>query len=100
MKKMDTASSSMPMADTSTAANKTAMKDGVMEMKDGHMMVMKGGSWEKMTASVKCKNGVEVKTDGEVSKGSRKKKLTEGMMIDKDGQMMDASGKLVDNAGW
>jgi hypothetical protein len=76
------------------------MKDGVMAMRDGKMMVMKNGSWEQMKETVTCTNGVKVKTNGEITKGSRKKTLTEGMMIDKDGQLTDANGKLVDNAGW
>lgn len=96
---MNTDTSSMPAMDTS-AMNSATMKDGVMTMKDGKMMVMKNGSWEAMTEDVTCTNGVKVKTNGEVSKGKRKKTLTEGMMIDKDGQMTDANGKLVDNAGW
>jgi hypothetical protein len=76
------------------------MKDGVMAMKDGKMVVMNNGSWEPMAADVTCTNGVVVKTSGEIAKGDKKKALTEGMMIDKDGQLTDADGKLVDNAGW
>ena len=94
----DTSTMSAPM-DTS-AMSGTTMKDGIMTMKDGKMMVMNNGSWEPMTADVTCTNGVTVKTSGEITKGDRKKALTEGMMIDKDGQLTDADGKLIDNAGW
>jgi hypothetical protein len=78
----------------------STMKDGVMAMRDGKMMVMKSGNWEAMKESVTTTNGRKVKPDGEVSKGSRKKKLEEGQMIDKDGQMMDKDGKMMDNTGW
>jgi hypothetical protein len=30
----------------------------------------------------------------------RKRKIEEGMMIDKDGQIMDKDGKLMDTSGW
>lgn len=96
---MSTDTSSMAATDTSSATS-TTMKDGVMTMKDGKMMVMQGGTWTAMTEDVTCTNGVKVKKDGEISKGSKKKKLAEGEMIDKDGQLTDANGKLVDNAGW
>lgn len=95
----DTAASASA-TDMSNAANSAAMKDGVMAMKGGKMMVMKNGNWEQMSETVTCTNGVKVTTKGAVTKGSRKKTLTEGMMIDKDGQLTDANGKLVDNAGW
>ena len=92
--------SSPAPADTSTAASSTAMKDGVMTLKDGKLMVMKNGSWQAATEDVTCTNGVKVTTRGEMTKGGKSKTLTEGMMIDKDGQLTDAGGKLVDNAGW
>jgi len=76
------------------------MKDGVMTMKDGKMMVMRGGNWQPMTADVTCTNGIKVKKNGEMTKGTKKKTLTEGEMIDKDGQLTDANGKALDNAGW
>ena len=96
----DTASmpeSAAPAPDTSSSAS---MKDGVMQMKDGKMVVMTAGNWQPMTESVTCTNGRKVSPDGEVSKGDRKRKLDEGMMIDKDGQIMDKDGKMVDNTGW
>jgi hypothetical protein len=33
-------------------------------------------------------------------KKDKKRKLEEGMMIDKDGQIMDKNGKLMDTSGW
>ena len=100
--KTDTSATMTPAAtDTSTAMNSSAMvKDGMMTMKDGKMMVMKNGSWEEMKEEMTCTNGCKVKPNGEVTKGDKKKTLTEGMMIDKDGQMVDASGKLVDETAW
>ena len=77
-----------------------AMKDGVMTMKDGKMMVMIAGKWEPMTEEVTTTNGRKVSLNGEVSKGDKKKKLEEGMMIDKDGQMTDKDGKMLDDTGW
>lgn len=85
-------------SDTSAAAG--AMKDGVMAMKDGKMMVMKSGNWEPMTEEVTTTNGRKVSPNGDVTKGDRKRKLEEGMMIDSDGQLMDKDGKLLDNTGW
>ena len=92
-----------PMAPSpvdTVSASAPTMKDGVMAMKDGKMVVMKGGSWEPMKETFTTTNGRKVKTNGEVSKGTRKKKLEEGQMIDKDGQMMDKDGKMMDNTGW
>ena len=86
-------------ADT-TAAAKHALKEGLMQLKDGKMMIVKGGTWVAMDAPVTCTNGRKVAVDGEVSKGDKKRKLEEGMMIDQDGQMMDKDGKLMDTSGW
>ena len=87
--------------DTSKTMNSSAMmKDGMMTMKDGKMMVMKNGAWGKMEKAMTCTNGCKVMPNGEVTKGGKKKMMTEGMMIDKDGQMMDANGKMVDETAW
>jgi hypothetical protein len=61
---------------------------------------MKGGAWAAMDAAVTCTNGRKVDVSGEVSKGDKKRKLEEGMMIDPDGQIMDKDGKLMDTSGW
>ena len=88
-----------PAVADSTSTTGT-MKDGVMTMKDGKMMVMIAGKWEPMTEEVTTTNGRKVSLNGEVSKGDKKKKLEEGMMIDKDGQMTDKDGKMLDDTGW
>ena len=98
---MTDTSSVAPAPDASTSTNaSTAVKEGMMTMKDAKMMVMKNGAWEKMDEAVTCSNGCKVMTNGEVSKNGKKKMMTEGMMIDKDGQMMDADGKMVDETAW
>ena len=89
-----------PAADSSTASTTQALKDGLMTMKDGKMMIVKGGSWVAKDAPVTCTNGRKVSVTGEVSKGDKKRKLEEGMMIDNDGQIKDKDGKLVDTSGW
>jgi len=89
-----------PAADSSTASTTQSLKDGLMTMKDGKMMIVKGGSWVAMDAPVTCTNGRKVSVTGEVSKGDKKRKLEEGMMIDNDGQIKDKDGKLVDTSGW
>ena len=53
-----------------------------------------------MDAEVTCTNGRKVSVDGTISKKDKKRKLEEGMMIDKDGQIMDKNGKLMDTSGW
>jgi len=101
--KMDTSSmmGAPPVAtDTSAAMSSSAVKEDMMKMKDGKMMVMKNGSWEEMKEEMACTNGCKVKPNGEVTKGDKKKTLTEGMMIDKDGQIMDVNGKMMDESGW
>jgi len=77
-----------------------AIKDSVMQFKDGKVMIMLGGTWSALTATVTTTNGRKVSPDGEVSKGKVKRKMEEGMMIDKDGQMMDKDGKVMDTTGW
>ena len=89
-----------PAADSSTASGTQTLKDGLMTMKDGKMMIVKGGTWVAMDAPVTCTNGRKVDLNGEVSKGDKKRKLEEGMMIDNDGQIKDKDGKMVDTSGW
>lgn len=95
----DTAAAAPAAADTSSAS-KQVLKDGLMTMKDGKMMIVKAGAWASMDSSVTCTNGRKVNVNGEVSKGDKKRKIEEGMMIDKDGQIMDKNGKLMDTSGW
>ena len=99
----DTAASapavSSPAADA-PAVPAATVKDSVMQFKDGKVMISANGSWAPLTATVTTSNGRKVSPDGEVSKGKVKRKLEEGMMIDKDGQMTDKDGKMLDNTGW
>ncbi|HVU57279.1 MAG TPA: DUF6799 domain-containing protein [Puia sp.] len=86
--------------DSPATATPATLKDGLMTMKDGKMMIVKDGAWTAMDASVTCTNGRKVDVDGTVSKGDKKRKIEEGMMIDKDGQLMDKNGKPMDTSGW
>jgi hypothetical protein len=95
-----TASATTPAAADSLSAKTPALKDSLMTLKDGKMMIVKNGAWVTMDSAVTCTNGRKVSVDGEVSKKDKKRKLEEGMMIDKDGQIMDKDGKLVDTSGW
>ena len=95
----DTGSKSA-VTDTSSKTSTAAVKDSVMQFKDGKVMIMVGGSWSALTGPVTTTNGRKVSPDGEVSKNGKKRKMEEGMMIDKDGQLMDKDGKLMDNTGW
>ena|SRR5215831_4394613 len=99
---MDTSSATMaPSKDTTTTmAAAPAVKDSVMQFKDGKVMIMTGGSWSALSKTVTTTNGRKVSPDGEVSKNGKKRKMEEGMMIDKDGQLMDKDGKPMDNTGW
>jgi len=97
----DTSSATMaPTQDTSKATATAPVKDSVMQFKDGKVMVMSGGSWSALSAPVTTTNGRKVSPNGEVSKNGKKRKMEEGMMIDKDGQLMDKDGKPMDNTGW
>jgi len=97
-----TAPASAPaMTDTSASSAQTAaLKDGLMTLKDGKMMVVKSGAWAPLDSAVTCSNGRKVAVDGTITKGDKKRKLEEGMMIDKDGQLMDKAGKPMDTTGW
>ena len=95
------ASAPAPAAtDSSAAASQPVLKDSLMTLKDGKMMIVKNGAWVALDAPVTCTNGRMVSVDGVVSKKDKKRKLEEGMMIDKDGQIMDKNGKLMDTSGW
>jgi hypothetical protein len=94
----DTSTIVAPAPETSTAT--ATVKDSVMQFKDGKVMIMVGGSWTALSATVTTTNGRKVNPNGEVSKGKVSRKMEEGMMIDKDGQMMDKDGKMMDNTGW
>jgi hypothetical protein len=99
--KTDTTKAAMaPAADSSTTATQATLKEGLMTLKDGKMMVVKNGAWAPMDSAMTCTNGRKVALDGTVSKGNKSRKMEEGMMIDKDGQMMDKNGKLMDTSGW
>ena len=95
----DTSSATMaPKMDTMATA--APVKDSVMQFKDGKVMIMAGGSWSALSGPVTTTNGRKVSPNGEVSKNGKKRKMEEGMMIDKDGQLMDKEGKPMDNTGW
>lgn len=97
----DTSATMTPAPDTTSKMTATApVKDSVMQFKDGKVMIMSGGTWSALTATVTTSNGRKVSPDGEVSKNGKKRKMEEGMMIDKDGQLMDKDGKPMDNTGW
>ena len=66
----DSATTTAPAATDTTSATKPALKDGLMTMKDGKMMIVKDGSWVAMDAPVTCTNGRKVAVDGEVSKAN------------------------------
>jgi len=85
--------------DPSPDAAQSTLKDGLMTMKDSKMMIVKSGAWVAMDSAVTCTNGRKVAVDGTVSKGDKKRKLEEGMMIDKDGQLMDKDGNAMDTSG-
>jgi len=89
-----------PAAADSSSKMQATLKDGLMTMKDSKMMIVKNGAWAAMDSAVTCTNGRKVAIDGTVSKGDKKRKLEEGMMIDKDGQLMDKNGKPMDSSGW
>jgi len=89
-----------PAPDTSNTATVAPVRDSVMQFKEGKVLIMTGGTWAPLTATITTTNGRKVSPDGEVSKGSKSRKLEEGMMIDKDGQLMDKNGKMMDNTGW
>ena len=94
----DTSASMAPKMDTTATA--APVKDSVMQFKDGKVMIMTGGSWSALSGPVTTTNGRKVSPNGEVSKNGKKRKMEEGMMIDKDGQLMDKDGKPMDNTGW
>ena len=94
----DTTTTVAPAPETNTTT--AAVKDSVMQFKDGKVMIMVSGSWSALSATVTTTNGRKVNPNGEVSKGTVTRKMEEGMMIDKDGQMMDKDGKMMDNTGW
>ena len=89
-----------PAKDTTAATATAPAKDSLMQFKDGKVMISLNGAWSPLTAEVTTSNGRKVTPDGEVSKNGKKRKMEEGMMIDKDGQLMDKEGKLMDNTGW
>lgn len=86
--------------DSTYVAPTPALKDSLMQFKEGKVMIVVGGAWTALSADVTTSNGRTVKPNGEVSKGKVTRKMEEGMMIDKDGQMMDKDGKIMDNTGW
>ena len=77
-----------------------SLKDSTMQFKEGKVMIISGGSWSALSATVTTTNGRTVNPNGDVSKNGKTRKMEEGMMIDKDGQLMDKDGKMMDTTGW
>lgn len=86
--------------DSSAKTAQSALKDGLMTLKDGKVEIVKNGAWAPLDSAVTCSNGRKVALDGTISKGDKKRKLEEGQMIDKDGQLTDKDGKPLDTSGW
>ena len=60
--------------------------DGSVKMKDGKMMVMKGGAWAPMASDMTMTDGSKVMKDGTwVKKDGTKTMLTNGQSVDADG---------------
>ncbi len=93
----DTAAAAPASSDSSATQS---LKDGLMTLKDGKMLVLKGGAWVAMDSTFTCTNGRKVSVTGDITKGDKKRKLEEGWKIDQDGQITDKDGKLVDTSGW
>jgi uncharacterized cupredoxin-like copper-binding protein len=87
-------------SDSSATATTQGLKDGLMTLKDGKVLVLKGGAWVALDSTFTCTNGRKVSVNGDITKGDKKRKLEEGWKIDKDGQITDKDGKLVDTSGW
>lgn len=97
---VDSTSTSTTPSDTTTATAPAAVKDSLMQFKDGKVVIFTAGAWAPLAAPLTATNGRVINPNGEVSKGGKTRKLEEGMQIDKDGQLMDKDGKMVDNTGW
>ncbi len=95
----DTAAAT-PAAAASDSSATQALKDGLMTLKDGKVLVLKSGAWVAMDSTFTCTNGRKVSVNGDITKGDKKRKLEEGWKIDQDGQITDKDGKLVDTSGW
>ena len=89
-----------PATSDSSATATQSLKDGLMTLKDGKVLVLKGGAWVALDSTFTCTNGRKVSVNGDITKGDKKRKLEEGWKIDKDGQITDKDGKLVDTSGW
>ena len=75
------------MQDTASMSSSTKMKDCLM-MKDGQMMVVKGGQKMAMNRTMTLNNGTTVMQDGTVTMTSGDtKKLKDGQWIGMDGKI-------------
>jgi hypothetical protein len=89
------AQDSTRMQDTSMSMSKHKMKDCLM-MKDGQVMVMKGGQHMKLEQTMTLTDGTTVSPDGTIKWSNGKTKmLKEGQCIYMDGKM----GKMKDKMG-
>jgi hypothetical protein len=75
------------MAQSKMSDSKMKMSDGPM-MKDGKMMMMKGGNSMMMDKDMKMKNGTMVMADGHYKMKHHK------MMMMKEGECFDMNGKM------
>ena len=76
------------------------LKEGMMIMKGGKMMVMKEGKTKEMDQTMTCTDGCKVKPSGEVvMKDGKTMMMKEGEVIDKDGNMMNDNGKMMMDNG-
>jgi len=99
----NTTSTTTVTSDSSSVVNTKTSTEGDMKMKDGKMMIVKGGVPVVMTQSVTLNNGTIVMTNGEVRmKDGTTMMLTEGATVHGNGSMIDKEGNVfqtIDRAG-
>ena len=84
-----TAAPNEPMAKDTAAMKKGHMKKDCIMMKDGKMMVMKGGNVMPMDSDMTMPNGTMVMKDGSYMMKDGPK------MMFKEGEKMDMNGKMM-----
>ena len=67
--------------DSSATAAQPALKDSLMTLKDGKMMIVKNGAWVALDAEVTCTNGRKVSVDGTVSKKDKKRRTRRRLFL-------------------
>jgi major membrane immunogen (membrane-anchored lipoprotein) len=81
-----------------TTPNAYTPENGDVTFREGKVLVMKNGEWEKADGEVKLDNGAVVYADGRVVRDDKEITLQDGEVVNESGDVFDRTGKAIESA--